>query len=138
MPPCPFCAPRVDPRIVLSDEHCCAIWTEESPEGSAMVVPRAHRVTVFDLTDQEWASTRRLLERMRQLIVDLHAPDGWNVGWNVDSVGGQQVSHAHCHLVPRYRDEPLAGRGIRSWIKDPTNRPPHHRPARPPSWATPG
>ncbi|MFB4288808.1 HIT family protein [Nonomuraea sp. ATR24] len=53
-----------------------------------------------------------------------HAPDGWNVGWNVGPVGGQSVAHAHCHLVPRYAGEPFAGRGIRAWIKDPANRPP--------------
>jgi histidine triad (HIT) family protein len=133
---CPFCLPQVKARIVLSDDHCYSMWTEESPEGSAMVLPLAHRPTVFDLTDDEWASTRRVLEQMRELIVDTHAPDGWNVGWNVTTVGGQSVLHAHCHLVPRYRDEPLAGRGLRSWIKDPSNRPPHHPVARPPSWLT--
>jgi diadenosine tetraphosphate (Ap4A) HIT family hydrolase len=64
---------------------------------------------------------------MKQLITDKHAPDGWNVGWNVSTVGGQQVMHAHCHLVPRYHDEPHAGKGIRSWLKDPTNRPARHQ-----------
>jgi histidine triad (HIT) family protein len=137
MPTCPFCVPQVESRIVLTDDHCFSMWTEESPEGSAMVLPRTHRVTVFDLTDQEWASTRRLLELMRQRVAATHAPDGWNVGWNVGTVGGQSVPHAHCHLVPRYRDEPLAGRGLRSWIKDPANRPPDHPPFRPPAWSTP-
>ncbi|GAA1411836.1 hypothetical protein GCM10009662_52900 [Catellatospora coxensis] len=95
-----------------------------TPSGSAMVLPVAHRVTVFDLTEQEWASTARLLRGMKALIADRYGPDGWNVGWNVEPVGGQSIPHAHCHLVPRYAGEPLAGRGIRSWIKDPANRPP--------------
>jgi histidine triad (HIT) family protein len=137
MPHCDFCLPQAESRVVLADEHCYSMWTEETPEGSAMVLPRAHRVTVFDLTDQEWQSTRRLLDQMRELIAGVHAPDGWNVGWNVASVGGQSVFHAHCHLVPRYRDEPLAGRGLRSWIKDPSNRPARHPSAATPSWRTP-
>lgn len=91
-----------------------------------MVLPRAHRPTVFDLTPAEWAATRDLLNRARELIAGRHSPDGWNVGWNVFPVGGQSIPHAHCHLVPRYGDEPLAGRGIRWWIKDPSNR--RHRP----------
>ncbi|HEX2774877.1 MAG TPA: HIT domain-containing protein [Micromonosporaceae bacterium] len=131
---CPFCLPAIEPQIVLQDTQCYAIWTQEVPLGSAMVVPREHRATVFDLTEQEWRSTRVLLREMRDLVAAAHQPDGWNVGWNVEPVGGQSIAHAHCHLVPRYRDEPLAGRGIRTWIKDPDNRPPAHPPLPRPAW----
>ncbi|WP_412540253.1 HIT domain-containing protein [Longispora sp. K20-0274] len=136
MTDCVFCLPLVEPYVVLSDEHCYTTFTHDTgtPAGSAMILPRAHRPTVFDLTPDEWASTRTLLHRMRALITELHGPDGWNVGWNTQPTGGQSIPHAHCHLVPRYHDEPLAGRGIRSWIKDPDNRPPHHAPADPAAW----
>jgi diadenosine tetraphosphate (Ap4A) HIT family hydrolase len=116
---CPFCMPAIEPQIVLQDTQCYAIWTQEVPLGSAMVLPRQHRATVFDLTEQEWRSTRILLREMRDLVAAAHQPDGWSVGWN---------------LVPRYRDEPLAGRGIRAWIKDPDNRPPAHPPPPRPAW----
>jgi diadenosine tetraphosphate (Ap4A) HIT family hydrolase len=135
---CPFCLPEIEPQIVLSDAHCYAIWTQETPEGSGMVLPRAHRPTVFDLTEDEWVSTRRLLDEFRALIMVRHHPDGWNVGWNVEPVGGQGIPHAHCHLVPRYGDEPYAGRGIRAWLKDPANRPARHGPARRPPWLSIG
>jgi histidine triad (HIT) family protein len=128
MDDCPFCLPAIEPQIVVSDARCYAIWSRETPEGSAMVLPRAHRPTMFDLTVDEWVSTRRLLDELRALIVARHHPDGWNVGWNVEPVGGQSIPHAHCHLVPRYADEPYAGRGIRAWLKEPGNRPPRHRP----------
>jgi diadenosine tetraphosphate (Ap4A) HIT family hydrolase len=133
---CPFCLPLVEPHIVIADEYCYAMWTREGPEGSAMVLPRAHRPTVFDLIEDEWLATRRLLEQMKAIIDPLHAPDGFNLGWNVLPVGGQSVPHAHCHLVPRYRDEPYAGRGLRAWIKEPSNRPPHHPPPVRPPWLT--
>lgn len=131
---CPFCLPQIEPQIVLRDTHCYAIWTQEVPVGSAMVLPREHRATVFDLTEQEWRSTRALLTEMRALVDAAHRPDGWNVGWNVEPVAGQSIPHTHCHLVPRYRDEPLAGRGVRAWIKDPDNRPPSHPPQPRPAW----
>jgi diadenosine tetraphosphate (Ap4A) HIT family hydrolase len=123
---CPFCSPEVDGQVVLENTACVMIWTGGTPEGSAMVLPRAHRPTVFDLTPAEWVATRDLLDQARELIAGQLSPDGWNVGWNVFPVGGQSIPHAHCHLVPRYGDEPLAGRGIRWWIKDPSNR--RHRP----------
>lgn len=129
MSSCPFCAPAVDSRIVLADEHCFTIWTNQNPLGSAMVIPRAHRTDVFELSPGEWASTQHLLAQMRQIVAAEHSPDGWNVGWNVSPVGGQEVMHAHCHLVPRYHDEPYAGKGIRAWLKDPSNRPRRHQTA---------
>lgn len=41
--------------------------------------------------------------------------------------GGQSVFHAHMHVIPRFADEPYAGRGMRSWIKEEANR---RRPSR--------
>jgi histidine triad (HIT) family protein len=50
------------------------------------------------------------------------SPDGYNVGWNCGRVGGQEVFHAHLHVIPRFRQEPLAGQGIRSHLKSEANR----------------
>lgn len=60
-------------------------------------------------------------------VLETHQPDGWNVGWNVGPVGGQIMDHAHCHLVPRYRDERYAGKGLRWWLKQPENALPSER-----------
>ena len=37
-------------------------------------------------------------------------------------LGGQKIFHAHLHVVLRYKDEPMAGKGIRHWIKQPQNK----------------
>ena len=124
---CPFCPPSIDSRVVFANDSCVAIWTGETPLGSAMVLPKAHRRTVFDLTPHEFDGTRQLLADLREFLIGEHGPDGFTVGWNVEPVGGQSVMHAHCHIVPRYHDEPYAGRGLRAWLKDPANRPPRHR-----------
>lgn len=117
---CPFCDLR-DEQVVERLGPCVAIWTGEQPDGSAMVLPVAHRPTLWELSDQEWTATRKLLVVMRRRVEQLRRPDGWNVGWNVGRVGGQSVSHAHCHLIPRYADEPYAGRGLRWWFRSVDN-----------------
>lgn len=117
---CAFCSLPED-EVVERDGPCLAIWTHEQPEGSAMVLPAAHRVAPWDLSEEEWAATQRLLRALRERVARRHAPQGWNVGWNVGPVGGQSVGHAHLHLVPRYADEPYAGRGLRWWFKQPEN-----------------
>lgn len=95
-----------------------------SIEGSGMIIPRQHRETVFDLTATEWAATFTLLQAVKQLLDEAMQPDGYNVGWNCGTVGGQSVFHAHLHVIPRFADEPLAGKGIRHWFKQESNRRP--------------
>ena len=34
----------------------------------------------------------------------------------------QEVFHAHLHVIPRFRQEPMAGQGIRSHLKSEANR----------------
>ena len=121
---CPFCRLSGE-RVLLASVHSVAIDTrDEVLVGSAMIIPRAHRETPFDFTAEEWADTFDLLQKLRSLLDAEHAPDGYNVGWNVGAVAGQEVFHAHLHVIPRYQTEPLAGRGIRYSLKQPTNRRP--------------
>lgn len=67
---------------------------------SGIIIPVAHRETVFDLTEAELAATFRLLSRVKAWMDGQFAPDGYNVGWNCGRVGGQEVFHAHMHVIP--------------------------------------
>jgi histidine triad (HIT) family protein len=90
-----------------------------------MIIPKAHKVDVFDLDDDEWKATKQLIDRVKQYIDAKYNPDGYNVGWNCGEIGGQHVFHAHLHITPRYSDEPFAGKGIRSLFKGEDNRRPN-------------
>ena len=107
---CPFCPSRLTPQPVLI--------------GSGIIIPRAHRETPFDLTAGEWNATFDLLGQVKDRLDLEHAPQGYNVGWNCGEVAGQSVSHVHMHVIPRYEDEPFAGRGVRYWIKQDENKRP--------------
>ena len=90
--------------------------------GSGLIVPKRHCETVFDLSEEEWNSTFKLLKEVKNHLDEKYHPDGYNVGWNVGHVGGQEIFHAHLHVIPRYKDEPLSGKGIRYWLKQPHNK----------------
>ena len=121
---CPFCLPALSAaQVVLENAYCLFLQqTEPVLEGSGLIIPRQHRETVFDLTEDEWQATFDLLQRARAWIESKYSPDGYNLGWNCGQVGGQEVFHAHLHVIPRFRDEPLAGKGIRYWLKQESNR----------------
>lgn len=121
---CPFCPLALRPvEIMLENEDCLFIQQAEVVLiGSGLIIPKAHRESVFALTPDEWTATFTLLQQVKALLDAQYQPDGYNVGWNCGEVGGQTVFHAHLHVIPRYVDEPLAGKGIRYWIKQEANK----------------
>lgn len=124
MQKCPFCYPETVPEqeIILSNEHCLFLQIPQKVlVGSGVIIPRKHRETVFDLTREEWEATYDLLHEVKSYLDAEYHPDGYNLGWNVGTTGGQELFHAHLHVIPRFKDEPLAGKGIRYWLKQPEN-----------------
>ncbi len=125
MDSCVFCNYKngENGTIILENEHCtCIELKEEILIGSCIIIPKAHKKTVFDLSQEEWMATKLLLDKVKQYLDARYKPDGYNVGWNVGKIGGQEVFHAHMHIIPRYSDEPHAGKGIRHWIKQEDNK----------------
>ena len=121
---CPFCPPQVEDQPAPLENESSLFIDLKHPvlRGSGVIVPRAHRDSVFDLTPEEIVSTFSLLAEVKAFLDAEHKPQGYNVGWNCGAVAGQTVFHAHLHVIPRYAGEPHAGRGIRHWLKQESNR----------------
>ncbi len=122
---CPYCDLREPAQQVVFEDEQVVFLQDERFQGalrhSGVIIPRQHRETVFDLSEEEIAATFRLLARVKAWMDDRFAPDGYNVGWNCGRVGGQDLFHAHMHVIPRFRQEPLAGKGIRALLKSEVN-----------------
>lgn len=67
------------------------------------------------------ASIKKHLIESEKILSGVN-PDGFIIGWNVKETAGQRVSHAHLHIVARFNDEPLAGKGICYFFKQEENR----------------
>ena len=123
---CPYCPIRDQEQKVILENDLVLFLQDERFQGalkhSGVIIPIQHRETVFDLSDAEIAATFQLLSRVRKWMDDRFSPDGYNIGWNCGLVGGQKVLHAHMHVIPRFRQEPLAGKGLRSLLKSEANR----------------
>lgn len=121
---CPFCSDSVKQNeIILGNDLCLFLQREEAVLiGSGLIIPRAHRETAFDLTSAEWNATQTLLLEVKAHLDRMYQPTGYNLGWNCGDTAGQEVFHVHLHVIPRYTDEPYAGKGIRYWLKQDVNR----------------
>ena len=89
--------------------------------GSYVIIPKSQVGSPFELSYEEWKDSRLLLLEVKEYLDKRYNPDGYNIGWNVGKVAGQEVAHAHMHIIPRYADEPYSGKGIRYWFKQPEN-----------------
>ena len=114
-----------DHQIILRSRTAVFLQNEKEQgalRGSGVIIPVRHAETVFDLTPEEIAATFALLQHVKAWMDEHYHPDGYNIGWNCWAVGGQIAMHAHMHVIPRFRQEPYAGRGLRYWLKQQENR----------------
>ena len=121
---CPFCFPIHNREEIVLENELCFFLQQPQPVliGSGLIIPKAHCDTVFDLTSAEWQATFDLLRQVKEFLDREYCPQGYNVGWNCGQIGGQEIFHTHLHVIPRYADEPLAGKGIRYWLKQDANK----------------
>lgn len=79
-------------------------------EGHALIIPRRHVVSLFDLTEVEFLGLRHLLREVRRLT----PADGYTIGVNEGVAAGRTVPHLHVHVIPRHwGDVPDPRGGIR-------------------------
>lgn len=113
---CPFCS--LDPaEILLENDHAVAFYDRfPVTPGHALVVPRRHVSSFFEVTGEEQAALWELLGRVREHLIDKRSPDAFNVGINDGVAAGQTVMHLHIHLIPRYLGDTEDPRGGVRWI----------------------
>ena len=131
MSDCPFCSIPTNSTesVVAQNEYCYLL---DNPEGSLqhglLIIPFRHIETPFEFSPEEWASLQPLIHHAHD-VLSRHNPDGFNLGWNVGRIGGQEVAHVHLHVMARFSDEPFAGSGIRRWFKSDENQRPKDKKA---------
>jgi len=81
-------------------------------KGHALVVPKAHYATLFDLPSDIGRELLNALKLVGQAVMQATGAAGLNVGMNNFEVAGQLVHHAHFHLIPRHE-----GDGLRLWTQ---------------------
>jgi histidine triad (HIT) family protein len=81
---CIYCniSQESDHELILSNDFCVySLLKKQEIEGAGIIVPRNHRETLFDLSQEEWNATYQLLQEVKNYIDNKYKPDGYNVGW---------------------------------------------------------
>lgn len=115
---CPFCRVESDREIIAFSALSLAFFDgfPVSP-GHALIIPRRHVASFFDLTKEEQQDMLNLADDVKRIVDEKYHPDGYNIGINVGEAAGQSIFHVHLHLIPRYAgDVPNPRGGVRGVI----------------------
>ena len=121
MDECIFC------RIVQGEIPCYKVYEDKDTlafldvqphaQGHTVVIPKKHVVRVFDLTEAQTKGFMAGVVQAMKRVQEVLDPDGFNVGWNQNTAGGQVVPHLHVHIFPRYTND--GGGSMHSIIRNP-------------------
>lgn len=105
-PHCPFCELSKNVEVICETELCLAFFDSfpVSP-GHALIIPKRHIASYFDLTDEEREEMSKVMLHVKQILDERFHPDGYNIGININQAAGQSVFHCHIHLIPRYKGD---------------------------------
>lgn len=108
---CIFC------KIIAGEIPCDRIYETDAilafldiapiNKGHALVIPKQHHATLFDLPSELGSELVRGLRKVGRAVMEATGADGINVGMNNFEAAGQLVFHAHFHVIPRFRDDGL-------------------------------
>lgn len=63
------------------------------------------------MTKEKQVEAFELIEKVKTMLDEKYAPDGYNIGMNCGETAGQTIPHAHIHLMPRYQGDMQSPRG---------------------------
>lgn len=90
--------------------------------GHLMVFPKRHITDPRMLTTDESIDLANMQSLCLNVLDNIYAPHGYNIGYNIGEAGGASIAHLHLHIVPRYKRETgfidILG-GVKIIIEDP-------------------
>ena len=120
---CIFCkigSGEIPAHEIYEDEFSLAFLDiKPHARGHTVVIPKKHAVTVFGLSQEDLQKLMLSITKTMQRIQHVLNPDGFNVGWNHNTAGGQVVPHLHVLIFPRYLNDD--GGSMHSIINNPGN-----------------
>ena len=114
---CPFCQPLPQERILAESDIFIAFFDGYPvSEGHALVIPKRHVASLFDLPEPEFQEIWAQVAAIRRLLAERFHPAGFNIGVNDGRAAGQTIGHAHIHIIPRYEGDVPDPRGGVRWV----------------------
>lgn len=111
---CIFC------KIVKGEIPCSKIYEDEQVlafldigpvnKGHTLVTLKKHYETILDIPDEILQKMIVVVKKVSKAVMKATNAGGFNVAMNNYKIGGQDVPHAHFHIMPRHSND-----GLKLW-----------------------
>ncbi len=105
---CIFCKianKEIESFVVYEDEKVMAFLDiRPLSKGHTLVIPKEHYENVLEMPSDIAKDLTNAVKIVCEKLKKLGA-EGFNIITNVNKVAGQEIMHAHIHVIPRYSEE---------------------------------
>jgi len=77
-------------------------------EGHALVMPKRHYETIYDVPDEEVAYLFKIVKKVACAVKKGVNAEGISITQHNGRATGQYIFHVHVHVIPRYEGDKLA------------------------------
>lgn len=97
---------EIPANIVYEDDLVLAFLTiEPINHGHTLVVPKKPFINIFDGDSEILGHMMKIAKKIAGALVEQNLGTGVNVHMNNGTVAGQEVFHAHLHVIPRLEND---------------------------------
>ena len=112
---CIFCkiAKKEIPANVVYENEKVISFLDIRPisKGHTLVIPKGHFVDMLDTPEDVICEVAAAAKKVAAAVARAVGADGFNLGMSNKPAAGQDVMHAHMHIMPRFK-----GDGLRMWL----------------------
>lgn len=106
---CVFCkivAGSIPTNKVYEDDHTLA-FLDINPKnhGHTLVIPKDHFENIYGTPDETLCRMMIIVRKLAVAVKNGVDADGINIVMNNESAAGQDVWHAHIHVIPRFNED---------------------------------
>ena len=74
-------------------------------KGHTLVIPKKHFETMIDMPEELAKDMVSVVQKMSASVKKATIADGFNIVMNNYRASGQEVPHAHFHIIPRFDED---------------------------------
>lgn len=99
-------------KIIDGEIPCHKVYEDEASfafldinpvhPGHTLVVPKTPAKDVFEISEEDWSAVMKTVHTLAPKIQAATGADGINIVMSNGEHAGQEVFHAHVHIIPRF------------------------------------
>ncbi len=112
---------REIPADIVYEDDIVLAFLDISPirKGHTLIIPKCEYTNIFDLDTEVLAHMMHIAQKIARALMLAVKAKGVNIHMNNGHEAGQDVFHAHIHIIPRFhRDEAFKAPDHETYGKD--------------------